>query len=77
MVDKFNVYFTNVDKVLASLLNCTDSSAFLSYLKSSGPFSIYSHPTSSQEVITLINNLKLNKACGYDNISSFMLKAVT
>ena len=77
MVDKFNVYFTNVDKVLASLLNCTDSNAFLSYLKSSCPFSIYSHPTSSQEVITLINNLILNKAYGLDDISSFILKTVT
>ena len=75
MVDKFNVHFANVGKVLASRLNCTDNNAFLSYLKLPCPFSAYLYPTSPQEIIKLTNNLKLNIACGYNDISSFTLKA--
>ena len=73
-VDKFNVHFANIGKVLATRLNCTNNNDFLSYLKSPCPFSAYLYPTSPQKIIKLINNLKLNKACGYDDISSFILK---
>ena len=52
--------------MLATRLNCTNDNDFLSYLKSPCPFSAYLYPTSPQEIIKLTNNLKLNKACGYD-----------
>ena len=74
MVDNFNVHFANIGKVLATRLNCTNNNDFLSYLKSPCPFSAYLYPTSPQEIIKLINNLKLNKACGCDDISLFILK---
>ena len=74
MVDNFNVHFANIGKVLATRPNCTNNNDFLSYLKSPCPFSVYLYPTSPQEIIKLINKLKLNKACGYDDISSFILK---
>ena len=38
------------------------------------PFSAYLYPTSPQEIMKLMNNLKLSRACGYDDISSFILK---
>ena len=74
MVDKFNVHFANAGKVLASSLNGTDNNAFLSYFKLPYPYSIYLHPTFRQEIIKLINSLKLNKTCGYDDILLFVLK---
>jgi len=36
--------------------------------------SIYLHPASSQEIVTLINSLKLNKASGHNDIPPFFLK---
>ena len=74
IVDKFNVHFANIGKALAFHLNCSDNNAFLLYFKSPCPFSAYLYPTSLLEIMKLINNLKLNKACGYNHISSFILK---
>ena len=74
IAEKFNTHFANVDKLLASRLNSNDKNSFLTYLKFPCPSSVYLYPTSPQEIFTLINNLNLNKARGYDDISPFILK---
>ena len=70
-IDKYEVHFADVGKILASHLNSTDNYAFLRYLKSPYPFSAYLYPTSPQELVKLLKNLKLNIACSYDDISLF------
>ena len=35
---------------------------------------MYLYPTSPKEIIRIINNLHFNEACGYDEISPFLLK---
>ena len=54
MVDKYNVHFANVGKVLALRLNGKDNNAVLSYFESSCLFSAYLYPTSPHEIIKLI-----------------------
>ena len=60
--------------MLASRLNSNDKNNFLTHLESPCLSSVYLYPTSPQEIFTLINNLNLNKASGYDDISPFILK---
>ena len=73
IADKFNTHFANVGKLLAASLNAYDTD-FLTHLKSPCPSSVYLYPTSPQEIIRIINSFHLNKACGYDDISPFLLK---
>ena len=73
IAEKFNTNFANVGKLLASRLNSNDKNSFLTYIKSPCLSSVYLYPTSPQEIFTLINNLNLNKASGYDDISPFIL----
>ena len=58
---------------MAASLNANDTD-FLTYLKSPCSSSVYLYPTSPQEIIRIINCFHLNKACGYDDISPFLLK---
>ena len=58
---------------MAASLNANDTD-FLTYLKSPCPSSVYLYPTFPQEIIRIINSFHLNKACGYDHISPFLLK---
>ena len=73
IAEKFNTHFANVGKLLAASLNANDTD-FLTYLKSPCPSSVYLYLTSPQEIIRIINSFHLNKACGYDDISPFLLK---
>ena len=75
ILEKFNSHFSNIGQSLVtSITNDSHINDFHSYLKSPCSSSIYLHPTSPQEITTLIYNLDSNKASGYDDISPFIIK---
>ena len=51
MVDKFNVHFANIGKVLATRLNCTNNNVFLCNLKSPCLFSAYLYPNHLKKLL--------------------------
>ena len=73
ITEKFNYHFPTIGKSLVSLINNKDKSQPF-YLKSPCTNSIYLQPTSTHEVMALINFFNLNKANGHDDIDPYFLK---
>lgn len=68
IANKFNEYFVNVgpnlaDKIPEQMIN------YNTYLTKRYKNSLFLDAITEQEVETEINQLKVNKACGYDEIS--------
>ena len=73
IAEEFNYHFATIGKSLASSINNKDKSPTF-YLKNPCTNSIYLQPTSTHEVMALINLLNLNKANGHDDIDPYFLK---
>ena len=73
IVEEFNYHFVIIGKSLASSINNIDKSPTF-YLKNSCTNSVYLQPTSTHEVMALINLLNLKKANGHDDIDPYFLK---
>ena len=73
IAEEFNYHFATIGKSLASSINNKDKSPTF-YLKNPCTNSIYLQPTSTHEVMALINLLNLNKADGLDDIDYHFLK---
>ena len=73
IAEEFNYHFATIGKSLASSINNNDKSPTF-YLKNPCTNSIYLQPTSTHEVMALINLLNLNKANGHDDIDPYFLK---
>ena len=74
MAEEFNKYFADIGERLANSIYNIDPNDFLSYLKNPCLSSIYLQPVSPQEICTIINSLKQNKANGHDDILPYFLK---
>ena len=73
IAEELNYHFATIGKSLASSINNKDKSPTF-YLKNPCTNSIYLQPTSTHEVMALINLLNLNKANGHDDIDPHFLK---
>ena len=74
IAEEFNKYFADIGERLANSIYNIDPNDFLSYLKNPCLSSIYLQPVSPQEICTMINSLKQNKANGHDDILPYFLK---
>lgn len=69
----FNNYFSSIGQKLANTIHIDPMVNPLSSVQRI-PDSIFLAPASGNEVTLLINNLKRNKSCGFDNISADVIK---
>ena len=73
IAEEFNYHFASIGKPLASLVNNKAKSPTF-YLKNHCTNLIYFQPTSTHEVMALINLLNLNKANGHEDFDPYFLK---
>ena len=73
IAEEFNYHFVTIGKFLASSINNKGKSPTF-YLKNPSTNSIYLQPTSTHEVMALINLLNFNKTNGHDDIDPYFLK---
>ena len=74
IASKFNNYFINIGPSLAEKIPSVPGT-HLQYLKRNSN-SIFIKPTSSEEVISIANNLQVNKGSGFDDLSPKVVKGV-
>ena len=74
IANAFNDFFTNIPKKLQKKLPKRDTSLFKKYLGPKFQSSIFVKPTSINEVIKLLHDMKPKHSCGYDNLSPYIIK---
>ena len=70
----FNEYFVQIGELIAKKAKLVNETNFKTFLNNSITQSIVLDPPQPIEIYNIINSLNINKACGYDNISSFFLR---
>ena len=76
IANKFNEYFTSFGSNLANAIDTRGKPAYTSYLRAPSITTFKFTYTSSDEVRTLLNNLKPKQSAGHDYISSELLKYI-
>ena len=74
IADQFNEYFIQIGPKLAGEIDTANKLPFDSYLQNPTPSSFQFNYTTPIDVEKIISNLKPKSSCGYDNISSKLLK---
>ena len=69
----FNTFFTNIGNTVEEKIPIVKTH-FSSYLKNNPPNSIFLKPTSEAEVVLMINDITVSKACGPFSLPSNLLK---
>ena len=72
--EQFNNYFVEISHLIAKSISTTDKLNFHSFMKSSVSPTIFLDPPQPIEIFNAVNSLKIHKASGCDNISSFFLR---
>ena len=72
--NEFNNYFVNIGKMAASQLNDSNKKHFESYLKARPEIKFNFTHVSPKNVIDAIKQINSSNSCGYDEISSKMIK---
>ena len=76
IANNFNNFFTNIGSKLADKISDPDDD-YSSPLKSvNQKNSMFLKPTTPEEILDITNKLKQSNSCGFDNISSRLLKAI-
>ena len=70
----FNEYFVQIRELIAKKAKLVNETNFKTFLNNSITQSIVLDPFQPIEIYNIINSININKACGYDNISSFFLR---
>ena len=70
----FNEYFVQIGELIAKKAKLVNETNFKTFLNNSITQSIVLDPPQPNEIYNIINSFNINKACGYDNISSFFLR---
>jgi len=76
IASKFNDFFTNIGPSLASKIPPPDNTDFIKKTPASLEHSIFLSPTTEQEVIDITSAIKSSNSCGFDGISSNLLKKI-
>ena len=76
IADQFNEYFIQIGPKLAGEIDTANKLPFDSYLQNPTPSSFQFDYTTPIDVEKIISNLKPKSSCGYDNISSKLLKYI-
>ena len=75
MSDAFNQFFSSIGNQLSTNLPASQKKIH-DYLSNQVPNSCFFAPVVKEEVIDIVQNLKINKAAGYDGLSNKLLKEV-
>ena len=73
----FNRFFSRVGPDLVESINCTSAKSFSYYLKQNIYSSLEFNCIDISEVKKTINDLSSKNSCGYDSISSKLLKRIS
>ena len=77
IANKFNDYFVNVGPNLANKIKDLDNNSFDKYLKGNYQSSFFLNPITEHELELELKNMNSNRSCGYDGISTNVLKMIT
>ena len=73
MAETMNDFFVNIGNMVEGKIPVCDKT-FSSYLSNPNPDSIFLNPVDNDEIISFVNQLKPNKACGPNSIPNSILK---
>ena len=73
IANAFNTFFTNIGNTIEDKILQVETN-FISYLKTPTPNSIFLKPISDAEVVDIIKDLNISKACGPFSIPTNILK---
>ena len=76
IVNTFNNFFTNIGANLAKRINYTGDKTFRDYLEEKTNNSFAFTNVDENDVISIINNLEAKNSCGWDSISTKLLKQI-
>ena len=76
IVNTFNHFFTNIGANLAKRINYTGHKTFRDYLEEKTNNSFAFTNVDENDVISIINNLQSKNSCGWDSISTKLLKQI-
>ena len=74
--DTFNKYFTNIGPNLASEIKTPGNVSYTKYLKNETKHIFHFEPVTETTVTKIIKNLKPKTSCGYDGLSTKLLKEI-
>ena len=77
IANELNRYFSNIASDLKSnVTNSKTKKVFTDYLNDQCNKSIFFHPTKENEIIDIVLHMKMSKSCGFDDISSSIVKKI-
>ena len=76
IVNTFNNFFPNIGANLAKIINYTGDKTFRDYLDEKTNNSFAFTNVDENDVISIINNLQSKNSCGWDSISTKLLKQI-
>ena len=72
--NKFNTFFADIGLRLSESINNTHNAHFTDYLLNPSMYNFKFEPITEETTMEILNNLKPKPSCGYDGISTKLLK---
>ena len=76
IANKFNTLFTNIGPDQSKNINYTGDKTYKTYLKEPNKVSLIFEKVSETNVMQIINNLPNKTSCGFDGISTIVMKSI-
>ena len=76
IANKFNTLFTNIGPDQSKHINYTGDKTYKTYLKEPNKVSLIFEKVSETNVMQIINNLPNKTSCGFDGISTIVMKSI-
>jgi hypothetical protein len=76
IADKFNEFFVNIGPNLASKISANPTKSFKNYLRNPTSLTFAFKQINENEILTIINNLSTKSSCGFDGLSTILLKFI-
>ena len=76
IANKFNTLFTHIGPDQSKNINYTGDKTYKTYLKEPNKVSLIFEKVSETNVMQIINNLPNKTSCGFDGISTIVMKSI-
>ena len=76
IANKFNTLFTHIGPNQSKNINYTGDKTYKTYLKETNKVSLKFEKVSETNVMQIINNLPNKNNCGFDGISTIVMKSI-
>ena len=76
IANKFNTLFTHIGPNQSNNINYTGDKTYKTYLKEPNKVSLIFEKVSETNVMQIINNLPNKNSCGFDGISTIVMKSI-